>query len=682
MVEELQALEILTLTTETFGLVEADLYDILLDEDPTNDDPYDDSDQVFLTGVSVPSGAKRLVAEVTTSEAPDVDLFVLYNTGAGYAEVCSSATVSWAEYCDLTDPPAGDYLIVVQNWEGSADQPDAITLAVGVVPGADAGHLMIEGPASAAEMEPFDLQLFWDTPDMVAGDRWYGAFSLGTEPGSEGNIGTIPVNIIRHEDDVIKTASSDAAVWGETVTYTITVQPNVTPEDMTYWLTDTIPVGLTYVPGSLAATSGSYGEAGGVITWTGVAELRPRDYVMITSNDDPSCAMPYANSGAYVDFRAFGINPDPDIFGDTEWWGWPTSGAAPIQFYGQELASNVINFTDDGIAFFDPSTPGAEPWQNEAVPNATDPNSLLAFFWRDLEVVYEAGQRGVSLVNLTSSGVPVAHCLDFKGVQVYDDPTQRYDAQFYLSRYVDDTPGEYEIIFAYDNLVGDLDVGTIGVENPAGSDGTQYAYDDAALDALTDGTGICFDWTFVDPDPVHITYQVTVDEDVTDSPLTNMVEHTVDNEGSLSAEAAFDLTILWPDLAVSKTVTPTADVELGEVVTYTIELVNNGNVTAMGIVLTDTLPAGVLFDAFVTNAGAADEDAGVISWSGDLAKDEMLTITFTATVEEDEALYNTTITNTVEFTSANAAGGSYAASFTVKHLYRVILPLVMKNYTP
>jgi len=161
-----------------------------------------------------------------------------------------------------------------------------------------------------------------------------------------------------------------------------------------------------------------------------------------------------------------------------------------------------------------------------------------------------------------------------------------------------------------------------------------------------------------------------------------MVEHTVDNEGSLSAEAAFDLTILWPDLAVSKTVTPTADVELGEVVTYTIELVNNGNVTAMGIVLTDTLPAGVLFDAFVTNAGAADEDAGVISWSGDLAKDEMLTITFTATVEEDEALYNTTITNTVEFTSANAAGGSYAASFTVKHLYRVILPLVMKNYTP
>ncbi len=137
-----------------------------------------------------------------------------------------------------------------------------------------------------------------------------------------------------------------------------------------------------------------------------------------------------------------------------------------------------------------------------------------------------------------------------------------------------------------------------------------------------------------------------------------------------------------PDLYVVKTVTPTTDVDLGDVVTFTIELVNSGAGAATGIVLTDTLPAGVVFDAFVTNDGAAEEDAGVISWTGVLAQGETLTITFTATVEEDEALYNTTITNTVEFTSANGGGGSDAASFTVKRLYRVLLLMVMKNYTP
>ena len=154
---------------------------------------------------------------------------------------------------------------------------------------------------------------------------------------------------------------------------------------------------------------------------------------------------------------------------------------------------------------------------------------------------------------------------------------------------------------------------------------------------------------------------------------------TVTITGDAVVTATF---ILLPDLYVSKTVTPTADVELGDMVTYTIELVNQGDATAMGIVLTDTLPAGVLFDAFVVNAGAAEEDAGVITWSGDLAKDETLTITFTATVEEDETLYNTTITNAVEFTSDNAGGGADEASFRVKWLYRVLLLMVMKNYTP
>jgi len=263
-VADVQAIEITDLTVESFGLVQADVYDILLDEDPTYGDPYDDLDQVFFVDVSVPSGAKRLVAEVTASEAPDVDLFVLYDdTGTGdYDEVCDSMTYGWAEYCDLTAPPAGDYLIVVQNWEGSADQPDAITLAVGVVPGTDAGNMMIDGPESAAEMEPFDLQVLWNIPEMVAGDRWYGAFSLGTAPGKKGDIGTIPVNIIRHGDDVVKTASSDSADLGETVTYTITIQPNVTPDDLTYMITDTIPAGLTYVPGSVTATVGTVDVTG------------------------------------------------------------------------------------------------------------------------------------------------------------------------------------------------------------------------------------------------------------------------------------------------------------------------------------------------------------------------------------------------------------------------------------
>ncbi len=55
--------------------------------------------------------------------------------------------------------------------------PDAVTLGTVVVPGTDAGNMVIEGPASVPALEPYDLTVYWDEPALVAGDRWYGAFT-------------------------------------------------------------------------------------------------------------------------------------------------------------------------------------------------------------------------------------------------------------------------------------------------------------------------------------------------------------------------------------------------------------------------------------------------------------------------------------------------------------------------
>jgi uncharacterized repeat protein (TIGR01451 family)/uncharacterized repeat protein (TIGR02543 family) len=134
-----------------------------------------------------------------------------------------------------------------------------------------------------------------------------------------------------------------------------------------------------------------------------------------------------------------------------------------------------------------------------------------------------------------------------------------------------------------------------------------------------------------------------------------------------------------PALVVVKTVTPTADLDLGDVVTYSVTLVNNGDGTAMGIVLNDTLPSGVVFGAFVANAGDAEEDGGVITWTGDLATGASLTIFFTATVKDDAELYNSAITNTVTFSSSNAGSGQDEATFLVKPLYRIFMPFIVRN---
>ncbi len=542
LVEDLEAIEITDLTIDVYGLTPALLTTENLSQDPTNGDPYDNLNDgtTFYITTTVPADAVRLVAEILESEAPDIDLFVGMDLDADgpeeSEEICSSTTPSWNEYCDVTDPAAGTWWILVQNWAESGDPPDAVTLATAVVV-ADAGNMYVTGPASVPEGTPFDLRVFWDEPTMMAGDRWYGAFAIGTDVAHHANVGTIPVNVIRHEDDVVKTASATSVETGQVVTYTITVQTNVTPEDLYYWITDTIPAGMTYVPGSAWASEGTVNVVGDVVTWEGLLTVPAYTYDVETSVTDPGCAAPLANSGAYVDLEGYGIATNPGISGDTVWYAVDFSGGE-FDFFG-EYQGEPINFTDDGFAFFDPSTPGATPWTHQPIPTAGDPDNLMAIFWRDMEIVYDAGlNRGVSLANLTSGGVPVAGVIEYDDVEDYGSGgATTYD--FEVVAYYDPGAG-YEYIFAYDNLVGDVLTGTIGLENVAGDLGVQYAYDDIAV---TDGMAVCFDLVQLGGD-ITITYAVTVDEGTAGTMLTNMVAHNTDNPGSEEAYTSVDVDVI------------------------------------------------------------------------------------------------------------------------------------------
>lgn len=541
LAEDLQSFEITDLTVVEYGLTQAQLDSRLLWEDPTNGDPYDnlnDGTTFYVTRV-VPAGAKRLVAEIAESEAPDIDLFVGLDTGDGVPQagelVCSSTTPSWNEACDLADPAPGTYWVLVQNWNGSASQPDHVVLASAVVPGSDAGNMNVTGPAAVPELTPFDVQVFWDTPAMMAGDRWYGAFSLGTDPAHPGNIGFIPVNIIRHDDDVTKTVDQPH-IRGDghyVLNYTITVQPNVTPEDLTYYLEDNFPPGLTYVPGSASATDGVVGVVGNTLTWTGLmptAVGAMGKYNMTTSDTDPMCDTGF---GGYVDLELFGIYTQAGLTGDTQWW-LAFTGQNPIEFYDRPYAG--INFTDDGFAFFD-STPGSAPWINQDLPDPAEPNDLMALLWADHEIFYDGpSNQGISLAN---AGPEVS-------IIEYDDPepwlggTPRGDFEVVVYSTIDNTPGFYELVFAYDNLNNLPGDATIGVENHDATAYTEYLYGDPAP-ALHDGLMICFDYEAPTFPPVEITYQLEVTDAGCDVTFGNVLHHDTDNPGSLEETLGVDV---------------------------------------------------------------------------------------------------------------------------------------------
>jgi uncharacterized repeat protein (TIGR01451 family) len=114
-----------------------------------------------------------------------------------------------------------------------------------------------------------------------------------------------------------------------------------------------------------------------------------------------------------------------------------------------------------------------------------------------------------------------------------------------------------------------------------------------------------------------------------------------------------------PDLSGSTKTVDSDTPSPGDVVTYTIVVSNSGSGDAVGTSLTDDLPDKVTFvdnSLTITPTGKAapTHSAGVVSWSDDMARLEVVTITFQATVA-DNLPDGYTITNTAVISQSELA---------------------------
>jgi uncharacterized repeat protein (TIGR01451 family) len=565
-ISDLQALEITAGNTFNAGLAKAQLETFALDPDPTNGDPIDDLSQVFVKRMDIPAYSIRVVAEITETTASDLDMFLYYDAdGSGDLStpdfdylVAQSATGTALEYINAPKDwiyynQPDTYFLLVQNWSGATG--DTVTLATGIVPVAPpADNYQVLVPATNPAGQPFAMDILWNE-DTEDGDRLYGYFETYADVLGDVFIGGTDIDIHRLADDVVKTADVAEALPGDVITYTIEVT-NFSADDVTYDINDVLPAGVTYVPGSV--TGGATYDAGSnAILWNGPVIGSHQNYVMSTSTANSACAMPLANSGAYVDLKLYGILAQA-ITGEGT-WGFTVPGDS-INFYGQN-AGNVIRFTDDGYAYLDVFS--AKPATNADIPTAAAPNNLIAMLWRDMNFVYDAAtNKGVSLANLTTGGIPSGHLIEFDDIHVKDQPTQSYDMEMFISKAVDPTPGEFEVVVAYDNIAGPLDIGTVGLENASGTEGVKFAYNDAALTKLTNGMAICFNWQYVPSEPVVITFQVTVDMDADFGPLTNEALHDNNALGTLEESAKAVVGITMVPVAVADAYTTAEDTVL------------------------------------------------------------------------------------------------------------------------
>ena len=76
----------------------------------------------------------------------------------------------------------------------------------------------------------------------------------------------------------------------------------------------------------------------------------------------------------------------------------------------------------------------------------------------------------------------------------------------------------------------------------------------------------------------------------------------------IDSEAETDI---GPDLGIVKTGDPTGEVQNGDRITYTLAVINESDVTARDVVVSDPLPLGTSFDSCSTPTGTCGEEGGV-----------------------------------------------------------------------
>ncbi|NLG51466.1 MAG: S8 family serine peptidase [Chloroflexi bacterium] len=399
---------------------------------------------------------------------------------------------------------------------------------------------------------------------------------------------------------------------GERLRYTITLANSSPFAINSASLLDPLPEHTTYVPGS--ATGGAvYNVDLRRIEWHG--DLPPVEMVGTSMN------WVDATNGEKLNLE------DDTCVG-------PLDLGFEFEFYGKRYSQIYVN--SNGMVLFDACS---SAYNNAPIPSTEKPNNFIAPFWDDLT------PNGGAVYWQVLGNAPRRYAVvEWQGVGVY---SQSQPQTFEVILY----EGSNRVVFQYLDMNGDRGAGSsasVGIENADGTAGVQYLYNGNPADhALHDGLVVEQTHSSTRNLSTHeITFDVLVDNPV--PPATVITNTARIHDGRQVHERSAASVVYSPSFEQSsKQVQPTRPLS-GEVVHYTLQIVNSGNAPAIAARLQDPLPAGLtLIPGSLQGAGATyNAAARAIEWQGQVPPGGAgLTITYQARVDEGLPV-NTWLTNT------------------------------------
>lgn len=177
-----------------------------ISQDPSRTDPFDSPAGTALQFIDVPADTAFLLVRVNQASASDIDLFVgLDSNGnrapSGGEQLCSSTTSGVVEQCMLLNPEPGTYWAVYQNFSSGTNSTSSISTEYAVAAKQNSGNFFVNGPGVVAAGDNFSLDLAWDDGRIQNNSSWWGALTLGTDNNNPGNIGILPIRILRSGRD-------------------------------------------------------------------------------------------------------------------------------------------------------------------------------------------------------------------------------------------------------------------------------------------------------------------------------------------------------------------------------------------------------------------------------------------------------------------------------------------------